>query len=523
MIRDARSLTQRELTADVCIVGAGPAGLALAKGLSGSGQRVLLVESGTAKGRGPAQRFARGTVSAMPYLPLHTTRIRAVGGSSHHWLPVGDRKAGPGGMRAMPLDPLDFEKRDWMPNSGWPIAYAEVEPFYTRADEFLDLRPCSYATHEWWENPGQAIATESVNTVVIKLADPAVLMKRADELVRDPDIEIFTNATVLRINIDKCKPGHVESLTLKDGSGTTSTARARVYVIAGGGIENPRLLLLSETEGGVPIGSGSQNIGRYFMEHPAVNSRPIRMKEGSLYGPRTHGAHRFWSGLGLKEAVTRRERLPNFCVTLEPSDRVLGTPAAQALMVLYLAASTRRAGAHLVSSVARSAQRPDLVLASTVARLTRRWPGSGTYRFVFKLEQDPNPESKVVLSSRRDANGQLLPELQWRFAPDESKNTERMATVFSRGLALSGLGPVELVGDPADGTRLFWPSFHHLGTTRMGLDPASSVVDSDGKMHGMANLYVAGSSLFPTSGHANPTLTIIALAFRLAMHLRRLY
>jgi choline dehydrogenase-like flavoprotein len=291
--------------------------------------------------------------------------------------------------------------------------------------------------------------------------------------------------------------------TVSSPSGGRFRVRAAVFVLAGGAIENPRLLLLSE------LGNRHGWVGRCFMEHPRDHALTLVPRTPELFNEVAfYDAHASREGatvagrIALDERTIRTERLPNASMTLRP--RTKGRPSSSGLT------------ARLVSRLrGASTARPDVSYGWSGVRD----PASvfDAFHVLVNVEQRPHPENRVVLARRRDHLGVPRVQLQWRWRREEQADLERLRTVLASALEAAGLGRVEvrtgLTPDPN--------AHHHAGTTRMHADPRWGVVDGDGRVHGADNVYVTGGSVFSTAGFANPTLTIVALALRLADHLKK--
>ena len=299
--------------------------------------------------------------------------------------------------------------------------------------------------------------------------------------------------------------------------------KAGVFILAAGGIENARLLLVANSVQPAGLGNGRDQVGRYFMEHLYLDrAATIIAREGRISDFYTSG---HWSGgrrvrgiLGLSPELQRREGLTNYRAVLdEEPPRRTGRFWRSLLSVLRRGPVPAGALAHLRTRI-------ELTRTAIAARLklAEREPSSRRYLIKNVLEQAPNPESRIVLGPDRDPLGCPRVVLRWRLTAIDKRTAHRAHEILKEDLERAGIGRLRSAlgkeGDP-------WPSTlrgarHHMGTTRMNTDPRRGVVDADCRVHGIANLYIAGSSVFPTSGSANPTLTVVALAFRLAEHVR---
>ncbi len=490
MFIDARSVRRDStLSADVCIVGAGPAGISIALELLASDLRVLLLESGGLGFDAASQELAQGELSGRDYYPLVATRRRGFGGSSALWA----------GQCIVP-DPSDFEARDWLPESGWPFPRSEIEPFYPRAAELCQLD--ELAAEPRPDEAPLPLGGDRVHSRVIQFSPPtrfgpvyAPRIRRASRL----RALLFANATRLEPDADLRRVERVQVACL---DGNRFGVRARTVVLAAGGIENARLLLASRDRIQRGLGNPHDWVGRTFMEHVLVWSGvllPSTPRQPFAFYDR-RGRRRGY--LAVREELRQREGLLNAGMTPLPlSAPTLHRPAREAPDPL----------------------RSDL--AQALPGLDRGLPGpAASARVLWSfLEQAPVRGSRIALADSRDALGEPRAHLHWTLGGLERPSLQRSHEILAHELGRAAAGRLRLVvGEARDeGWRIARGGHHHMGTTRMSSDPRRGVVDADARVHGLANLFVAGSSVFPTSGCANPTLTLVALAVRLARHLRR--
>jgi choline dehydrogenase-like flavoprotein len=506
--------------ADVCVVGAGPAGIALTEALASAGLQVVLLESGGLQLDADTQALNDGEIAGLPHPGVQDGRGRAVGGSAKLW-------AG----QCLTLDPIDFERRDWVPYSGWPAAARKLDPYYRRAEAFFQVdnevydeanyRKFGLAPPAW-----DSAALRTHFTVYTPEVDTGRF--HLQRLRRDAGIRVVIHASVVRIEtnaaVSRAETVHARSLT-----GRRCTVRAGAFVLCAGGMENARLLLLSNQQQNTGLGNGRDLVGRFLQDHP--NGLVATLQGGDLRDLQDRfrllyrGRKRYFPKFALSPTVQRARRVLNGNAHL-----VFGYPGQPAVAVMReLLDSARRR--RLPSNPLRQA---GLLLADTgnlAHILWRRYrhgrspAGIPTdIKLQCYLEQAPNPDSRVMLSDQRDALG--LPRLRsvWCLAEIERETLRVLAHTVSDEFRRLGMGDMRLdpwLDDASDGwaARLS-DAYHHAGTTRMAEDPSQGVVDSDGQVFGIAGLYACGGSVFPTSGYANPTLTIVALALRLADHLR---
>lgn len=499
MYVDARQLpADVALEADVCIVGAGPAGLALASRLIDHGLHVLVLESGADRPDGATLALNHGPTFGDPYAGLTATRHRRIGGTTAIW---NTTVRGEVGAKYVPLDPLDFLRRPSSAPGGWPIRYEELRPYYASATELCGLDTAD-------DGGGTTVVPCPAEPLVPRLyylGTRRRLLAPLLEKIRASDSRLCHHATVLSVDANAAGT-EATGLKFSTLDGRVRNARAARFVLAAGAVENARLLLLSATRA-EEFGNEGGWVGRCFMEHPRDSSVSFRSssssryREGAFYdvhdGPR--GGPRL-GRLGLREDALRSEGLPNASGTLLPIVRP----------------SVRRVRAGL----GRLTARPPL--STLLPAGGHGWSAHPAPALVYEgfmillnIEQPPHPENRVRLADDRDALGMRRAELHWRLHPEDRDAIRRLRRVVADALRSSGFGDVEL----DERAEIDPNAHHHAGTTRMATDPDEGVVDADLRVFGMENLFVTGASVFPTAGFANPLLSILALSLRLADHL----
>jgi choline dehydrogenase-like flavoprotein len=517
VLTEARTLTDGvRLRADVCIVGAGAAGLSVAHELIRAGARVVVLESGGEVRQAAVQGLYRGEVDGDPYYALENCRSRMLGGTTNMW-----------GGWCRPLDAVDFEARPSQGHDGWPIAFDDLRAFYQRAHEICRLGDGDYDAARRPDEGTPLLPREGAFEDAIFRIQP---LRFGVEFLREfrdsarADLVLQGNASRLRMRARRDEVVQLEARTL---TGRSFVIAADRYVVAAGGIENARLLLASGDGREAAPGNEHDQVGRYFCDHLHVPIGRVRARQdtSAFYGVHRRDDGNVRGGLRLREDVRRREQRLGFAVTLheadDPHDVLSPAQTSDTYASLqYLVASARRG-----SMPDRPLEHAGTVLRHLpeAARLAYRRVVKGPWRWCVigcRAEQTPSTENRVVLDSRRDALEMPRVRLHWRVAePDLASIASAQALLAD---ALSG-EQVEMF-PRSDGHGGGWSSLiaggaHHMGTTRMHGDPRKGVVDEHCRVHGVANLYVAGSSVFPSAGWAPPTLTIVALAARLAAHL----
>lgn len=518
------------LEAEICIVGAGAAGVALARDMMNSGRDVCLLEAGGLDYEDRTQSLCDGNNIGMEYYDLDHSRLRFFGGTTNIW-----------GGRSVPLDPIDFEKRDWVPHSGWPITLDELQKYYRIAHDSLELGDYDYG-HGLWEK----LRLQPINFDREKITSrfwrfdslaERFNSKRSEDLVRSVNVKIVlhANTTALQAAENASSIRHLEAATLH---GRKLKVRARHYVLACGAIENARLLLMSNNVEANGIGNQYDQLGRYFMEHP----------HGRIAHIQTSDPAAFWAlyrkrfpqtgvpiapALVLPPSLQRRLGVLNSAATfkLQRDPRHGATVSMRAYMNLKRTLSPSNSGRRLwqtwrgtLNWLQRHVSMPLLRTAVKAGRM-------GLY-LMARAEQAPNPESRVRLSTETDALGCPRGDLDWRLSALDKETMLLFGKTMQQEFDRLNLGKVTTYEWLEDGTP-DWPvdmsvgnhpigGYHHMGTTRMSLSSRTGVVDHNCTVHGYQNLHVAGSSVFTTGGWANPTLTLLALTHRLGVHLDRL-
>ncbi len=504
MIITAASVPAGEtIDADVCIIGAGPAGLSLARKLDGTRHRVYIIETGGEHPDDFSARMSEGDSVGHHYFDIKTSRERVLGGSSYIWEEW---------MRARPLDPIDFERRSWVEHSGWPFGREELQPFYKEAQDLLGLGPFDYEVEGAYEG--------DVRQVRFRYSATADFTTSRSWLEKSSNICVVLGGTALQLVPSDDQPERVESVEVGAVGGHVFSVGSDVVVLAGGGIEVPRLLLLSRKRMASGFGNHHDLVGRYFMEHPRVSRGRVDWtggKSAETFAIVRHADHATRLAFAATPELMEREGLLNGMILLTPaSEREVSESVRSLAMVRDRIFRGKESGERTPGHV-----------RSLVRNLMKTWQEThvdsetkaGLLRVSATVEQEPNPQSRITLGEQLDPLGQPLPELDWQLGAKEKRTIREMQVALSAWLQNQGAGEFSgLLGDE-EPDRALRGEWHQLGTARMSTSERSGVVDPDLRVHGSANVYVAGGAVFPTVGYANPTLTIVALSLRLASHL----
>lgn len=516
-----------EFDADIIIVGAGPAGLTMAKEFAGTTTRVTLVECGLAD-PDPKLDVLNAFDAAGPreILEQLLIRYRSVGGNTQLWM-----------GKVAAFDEVDYARRDWVPGSGWPIDPTEIGAYLDRAARVLNLGPNVYDERLWKllkvASPIASLDAPLIRSVFWQFSksrqSALEVMRFGDEArsISAPNVCALLGATVTHVNTND-NGTRFESVEVRSLLGARAILRARAVVLCAGGIENPRILLASNRI--VPHGLGNQTdqVGRHLMTHLRCRlgvfeqsdfARVRRMfgffllRSGSIHYPYQHG-------FSLTPPVQRSEGLLNGAAFVTEQR------------------SPKDPWDNMKRLLRRESSRP-LVDASTILAQPVSLASGAYRRFVQKrgvlhrvdrlmleafIEQNPEPHHRITLSDRTDPFDIAVPRVAWRVSEKERRTAIRLGQVIAKEFERKDLPRIALAdwvrkGDVS--AAVFETVAHPTGTTRMSETPRNGVVDRDCRLHGVQGVYVAGSSVFPTAGHANPTLMIVAFAIRLADRLKR--
>jgi len=522
MFIDSRSLPDQEvIEVDLCIAGAGAAGITIAREFIGRDLRVCLLESGGLEHDEETQDLARGEVIGLPYFPLELAQCRYFGGTTNTWSGL-----------CRPLDEIDFEVRDWVPHSGWPFTRSHLEPYYARARSILQLGPLGDDS-DAWEGEGAKrwpLSDKRVKTTIFQFSPPTRFGEvYRDEFRRASTIRVFLYANVTEIETDDAA-GTVSGLRVATLAGNEFRVSARCFVLAMGGLEIPRLLLLSNKRRSAGLGNTHDLVGRFFMEHPHLESGAILPSDpgidiGFYDRHRVNGVVAF-GALAIADEILRRDRMLNFSASLaftvgDRYEAARRSEGASSLRYLYrdfrYSRLPRDFWHHLAAVIADIDEVAIDLYGEAFGEVL---PIFGLYN---RTEQAPDPDSRITLSTDKDRLGLNRVRLLWRLSAFDRQSIQRAHEIIGRELGRSGLGRLRI---DIEDTDTGWPESlkgggHLMGTTRMHADPRKGVVDAQCRVHGISNLYISGPSVFPTGGYANPMLTIVALALRLADHLKR--
>lgn len=462
---------------------------------------------------------------------------RAFGGTSAWW-----------GGRCVPYDPVDFSIRPWLPEARWPISYEEVRPWFEAATAFFGCEPANY------QSPTSPWQLENVNFRDLERWAPSPNMARQHRAKLEAmGVVIATRTTVTGI-VPSAGGAQIECLRA-DAAGREITLRADNYVLACGGVETTRLLLNAQERHPDLFGGSQGTLGQFYAGHMSgkladiVFERPEDARHTDYFRDGGAFARRRFT---LTPEIQAEEQLLNIAFWTDNPPFHDPAHGNGALSLVWMALATPPVGRRLLSDGVRIShvgpaphqwgrhalnilRRPDRVVGEAIAILRTRMLGrprqpgflmyspAGRYALHFHAEQSPNRESRVALSQDRDAVGMARLKIDLRFSEADARRILKSHEILDRALQSAGVGRLVFKGEPDDRVALIMAQaadgFHQTGATRMSAQPGEGVVDANCRVHGLANLYVAASSVFPSSSQANPTLLAVALGLRLAASL----
>lgn len=522
MLIDGRTVTTPP-SSEVCVVGAGPAGLTLAEQLASKGISVLVVERGGLEPPSTTTRELSGELGdGLPYFQLDEARSMGLGGTSHLW-PEAD------GLRSRPLDPVDFEVRQGVRYSGWPISWPDVASYYDEAERICRLAERSYELGQWTGPQTQPLDFDQTGfeSAILKFGTEIdIFRRRRAQFEGSKRLSLLHHSTAARLKSNEADPARVESVRVITSSGREFDVTASVFVLAGGGIENARTLLLSRGPHAKGLGNHNDMVGRFFQEHLRIHSgvlvpaSPSLVEDLKLYQRHVVDGYKTMGVLVPDAGSIRDHELLNSAIYLRPSDELRSSQIYRSIASLKFIGKSRwgKGDDPVVGHLSNLAKHP-ISAAQTVIRASRGKTEAPVIQLSLQTEQSPNPESRVTLGDKTDPMGLPVAKLTWRLNDLDLESARRIQELLGKAVKAKGIGSVEsMLGteSPPLPVRGFW---HHIGTTRMDTSPRSGVVDPNCRVHNINNVYVTGSSVFPTGGYANPTLTIVALALRLSRHL----
>jgi choline dehydrogenase-like flavoprotein len=506
----------------IVIVGSGAAGIALTARLAKAGRAVLLLESGSDVGATPAAHdrdldLNEGLSLGSPYSGLTNGRDRAFGGTTNLWH-----------GQCMRLRDIDMRTRSWVAESGWPISLADLATYYDEAERWLEITGNGYDRQRWAEHPKLDPLPWNPDLLLHDFTEyaphPILAGAHRAAIVSDPLVQLVLNATVSSVVV---RNALVVGVEVRVPDGPRLTIAARTVILAAGSLENARLLQLSDPAG-IGLGDGRLHTGRFLQDHPIVCTAEVISRDYRVIQDRYVALHRGSRRLFPKvrlssNAQEKFELVDATAVFVHDHQR----PALDAARRLLNGVRTHRVPARVGHDLLVAARSPAPVVRDAYRRFGRGLSTGARPSAVWLqlwLEQAPDRNSRISLGPAVDSLGLRRPEVRWRIGHQERETSRQMTRWI--GAELERLGVAHLrelapMHDDDAWLAAMTDAFHPAGTTRMAATSRTGVVDPNLQVHGVHGLFAVGGSVFPTSGYANPTLTIVALALRLGDHLSR--
>jgi choline dehydrogenase-like flavoprotein len=535
---------------DICIVGSGPAGLSIAKEFAGTSIQVWIIESGGLEEEPETQAlYEIESVGVPRVMQQDIIRSRIFGGSSHIWT-----------GRCAPFDSLDFQARPWVPHSGWPIDRQQLDPYLERAGVNLGLGPHRYDEQDegLWEIFKSPRPTPLLNEQVLQPVfwqfsksskEPGQPTRFGRHFMPSnaPNVNVLLHANVTHLNTNETGT-RLESIEVSTLEHKRGSIKAKAIILCCGGIENARLLLASNRILPQGVGNLNDTVGRFLMDHPGCviggfdtqRSAKVRSRFGQYWLDNSQGRHVYLQGMALSPKIQQQEGLLNCAAFLEEyaaqddpwialrrlKKSLKNQPATAATVDQAMfwrrdaAAETEQAPSAYQDALAVLSQ-PHIAVQGVYRRFAKHRPAlpkAERIDLYCLVEQLPDPESRITLSETQDALGMPRSKINWKISDREIHTIRRLSQVLCQELKRIGLSPPTLADwlDQENWQSHFTDRAHPIGTTRIADNPKEGVVNPNCQVHGVEGLFIAGSSVFPTTGHANPTLMIVAMSIRLA-------
>lgn len=505
---DARTLENNTLIeGDICIVGAGAAGISIAREWINTPYKIILLEGGGFDYDEKVQELYDGKLTGQKYYPMMSSRLHYFGGTTGHW----------GGLCSQ-LDEFDFQKRDWVPESGWPINRKDLEDQYQRAYQILDLEAQIFDKEYWKKTNPDALTFPFQKSVIYNKVYQASLPTRFGQKYKDliteaPNIFLHTYANAVEIE-SNAENTTINSIKIKNYAGKTHQVKAKRYILACSALQNARLLLSSKNSNPQGLGNNHDLVGRYFMEHLEIKTGEVWLNQSNALKLYSWKSRRRVE-LALSALKQKELKILNGSISLS---ELMLQKKTKASINVWSEKDPRKSLDQFVKFASQAYHK---------TRMERLFASSSpnAYGMYTRMEQSPNPSSRVILDTELDSLGMPKVILNWDFNEIDKKSIREINKCVGQQFGLAGIGRTKIYDflwdDNDDSMTNVSGGWHHMGTTRMSEDPKRGVVDKNCKVHSFNNLFVAGSSCFVTSGATPPTLTVVALSLRLSDYLKK--
>jgi choline dehydrogenase-like flavoprotein len=512
---DARQLKDQQLlNADVCIVGAGAAGITLARSFANQKFEVLLIESGGFELEGQTQSLYAGKNLGLLYHPLSACRLRFFGGTTNHWS---------GYCRSN--DEIDYEGRPELGLPKWPVGHNELSPFIEQVGKELNIDSGendarAVISQKGWDSDAllydKDIETKSFQLVQNRRLGP----RYKTELTKQSNLRIVHHLNLKEVSLEELGES-VEKLNCKTLNEKEIFVKAKKYIIACHGIENARILLASNSVQKSGIGNEYDHVGRYFMDH--IHIHASRFYPSKKFPQIYDWAQAYRDHLNINLSFTddfqRANKLLSYYCRFRPA--VYSDTETDSEFHFLMSNYSRKGDLEFLKTFFSAMKSPLSGLKYLSSKRHLKYFLPLYFNLDHRIEQAPNRNSRVVLSDRLDEIGNRIADLDWQINEYDVDSFKRGQDYIVKKLSALGWGRFQLEDiDSVMVKNKVAGHYHQIGTTRMSEDPKNGVVDNNCKVHGVDNLYIAGSSVFPTAGYSGPTMILMALALRLSEHLK---
>lgn len=522
MLIDGRTLDNGEvIDTDICILGGGPAGITLANELNGSNLNVVLLDAGGEQYEAEVQELYEADSVPAFYPDPKISRLRFLGGASNHWA-----------NNTSPFSSIDFEKRSWIEHSGWPVTYSEMAPYYQKAAQYCQTGDDGYSSQHWLPLLGLTDLMAEAKFSQLGIAKASLpptrfFVSHGKPLIESDNVNVYKYASVIDIEFDETEK-RITSVTFTTYNGNKHKVVADKFVLSMGGMENARMLLLFNKKYKNKLGNANDNVGRYFMDHPTMNAAHLISDVAKLDSMSHFEGQRFLVAFfELTEKALKEEELINLRMPVVSGTDYGMSDGISSFHILKNALIKGELPEDLFTHYGNLILDADMVIEAIArkqfdTKIFDSAKNNSGYQIPMMVEQLPERDNRIYLSAKKDKFGLNKISIDWKVSERNKELMWRSLEVFARDMGITSLGRLRLLKERA--SRLFGDQIgfghHHMGTTRMSDTPVNGVVDKNCKVFDVKNLFVAGSSVFPTGSHVPPTLTISALSVRLADHLK---